>query len=79
MKIGELFKEVMGKNPSEYKSLEDLEKAIEKELGKKLDVEAFNSDLVPKRGNVFEVSTYSQDLDKELDERIERMRRICHP
>lgn len=79
MAIGDLFKKVAGKSPSEYRDLIEVERAAQKILGKALVIGSFKSDLVPKRGNIFEVAPYQGDLDKDLDAANERIRRICHP
>jgi len=79
MAIGDLFKKVAGKSPSEFSDLIEIEREVQKVLGKALVVEPFKSGLVPKRGNIFEVVPYQGDLDKDLDVANERIKRICHP
>jgi hypothetical protein len=77
MKIGDLFKSVAGKSPAEFKDFIGVERAAQAALGHAITIEPFESELVPKRGNVFEVRSYPGDLDRDVDAANEWVMKFC--
>ena len=77
MKIGDLFKNVAGKSPREFKDLIGVEQAAHAALGHTIIIEPFESELVPKRGNIFEVGAFPGDLDKDVDAANGWMKKFC--
>lgn len=67
-KYGEFFEEITGKRIAECRGILEMEAAIEKNLGRKLEYSYFNSTVIPRRGNVFPHSKNDlQGVDAEID------------
>lgn len=75
-KFGDLFKEITGKKPQDFKSLLEIEKEVEQTKGIKLKTKAFASNLVHPRGNVFPITTDERDIDNEIDIQLKKMKRF---
>lgn len=78
MNIGHLFKLETGRDIDSCLNIMEVEELVSSRFGKdRLDIKPFPSSLVPAHGNVFPVSDTYVDLDKEIDARMDRMRRVC--
>lgn len=68
-KPGDLFQEITGHAVAGFTSVQDMERAVEKELGHKLEFQYFNSNVVPRRGGIFPHA----DVDMhKIDAKIDR-------
>ena len=65
---GDFFEEITGKKASDCGSILDVEKEVEKVLGRKLRLKSFGSNLIPRHGSVLPLSENDVGaIDKELD------------
>lgn len=77
-KIGALFREITGHDPSSCKNILEAERIAEEAIGKQLDIREFPSDLVPTRGTIFKISDItSEKIDAMVEAELERMRKVC--
>ena len=77
IKIGSLFREITGRDPSSCKSILEAERVTERVIGKKLDIKEFPSELVPTRGTVFKIRNITtEEIDSDIDAHLKRMKII---
>lgn len=64
-----IFEEKYGVNIDDFSTTEDIDKVIEKQKGRKLEIVKIDDHgIVPSRGNVFKIRKY--DIDRMFEEAI---------
>lgn len=72
-KPGDLFKEVTGRPVTDFPSVCDVERAVEDKLGHKLEFKYFDSNVVPRRGDIFPHSNVDMDkVSMEIDKYLQK-------
>lgn len=73
-KPGDLFQEITGRSVTEFAGVRDVERAVEEKLGHKLEFKYFDSNVVPRRGDVFPHSNVDMEqVNAEIDKRLQKV------
>ena len=77
MPTGEIFEKLMGKSPSSFQTIEEINAFIEQKTGKKLKIKLLYEDISSCRGSILPLKSY--DPEKERDKALNNARRNLHP